>query len=103
VVLRRLCAQILRDEKQHVRFLAERLAILRGGRNALLLVLTHALDVLLFSAAVLACWCGHWRVLQVGGLGLAGYWREASSRFRAVRRQKDPRRASPADASAKRR
>src|SRR5262249_33117764 len=62
-VLRRLCVQILRDEKQHVRFQSERLAILRRGRSPLLLMLTHAFDALLFAGAVLVCWCGHGRVL----------------------------------------
>jgi hypothetical protein len=81
-VLRRLCAQILRDEKQHVRFQAERLAILRRARPAPLLALTRALDVFLFAGAALACWYGHRRVLRAGGLGIAGYWREARRRFR---------------------
>ncbi len=90
-VLRQLCAQILRDEKQHIRFQSERLAILRRGRPTLLLALTHALDVLLFVAALLVCWCGHRQVLRAGGLDLVRFWRAARSAFRAAAQQKDPR------------
>jgi hypothetical protein len=90
-ILRGLCAQILRDEKQHVRFQSERLAILRRDRPAELLVLTHALDVLLFVGAALVCWCGHHRVLQAGGFELGHFWCEAWRAFCAAARQKDPR------------
>jgi hypothetical protein len=92
VVLRRLCTQILRDERQHVRFQAERLAIMRRGRPAVLLELTQALEVLLFVGACLACWCGHRRALLAGGLGFADFWREAWRRYETARRQMDPRR-----------
>jgi hypothetical protein len=89
-VLRRLCAQILRDEKQHVRFHCERLALLRRRRWRLRLALSHAVDRLLFAAAALTCWCGHRRVLGAGGLGLAGYCRQCRRAFAAVVRQKNP-------------
>ena len=91
-VLRRLCAQILRDEKQHVRFHCERLAILRRRRWRLRLALSHAVDALLYVAAALTCWCGHRRVFGAGGLGLVGFWRECRRSFAAVVRQKNPRR-----------
>jgi hypothetical protein len=90
-VLRRLCVQVLRDEKQHVRFQCERLAILRRARPAPLLALTHLLDVLLLAGAGLVCWCGHRRVLRAGGLGFVRFWREARRQFRTACRQKDPR------------
>jgi hypothetical protein len=90
-VLRRLCAQILRDEKQHVRFQCERLAILRRDRHPDLQVLSHALDLLLFVGAGCCCWFGHRRVLRAGGVGLVRFWREAWARFRGTCRQKDPR------------
>jgi hypothetical protein len=93
-VLRRLCAQILRDERQHVRFQAERLAILRRDRRGPLLALTHGLDALLFGSAALVCWCGHHRALRAGGLDFGRYARAAWRQFRACRRQKDPRRYS---------
>jgi hypothetical protein len=91
-VLRLICAQILRDEKAHVRFQAERLAVLRRNRRGWRLAGRHALDVVLFVGAVLACWCGHRRALRAGGLGLVGFWRAAWHKLRAACRQKDPRR-----------
>jgi hypothetical protein len=100
-VLRRLCAQILRDEKVHVRFQAERLAIMRQGQRPLLLALMHCLDGTLFLGAVLVCWCGHRRVLRAGGLSLRGFWRAARRAYRAAARQKDPRYYAAARSAAK--
>jgi len=94
-VLRRLCVQILRDEKQHVRFQSERLALLRRSRPTPLLALTHALDVLLFVCALLVCWSGHRRVLRAGGLGFIRFWSAGWSAFRTLARQKDPRNYLP--------
>jgi len=91
-VLRRLCDQILRDEKSHVRFQAERLAILRRGRPGLLLRLTQAFDFFFFVGAGLACWWGHRRVLRAGGQEFVRFWRAAGERLRAAWGQKDPRR-----------
>jgi hypothetical protein len=90
-VLRRLCTQILRDEKQHIRFQSERLALLRRGRSAPLLALTHALDSPLFLGAVVACYGGHKGALRAGGLGFRGFAGEAWRVYRAAARQKDPR------------
>jgi hypothetical protein len=94
-VLRRLCAQILREEKQHIRFQAERLAMLRRGRPAFRLALSRALDVLLFAGAALACWSGHRRVLRAGGFSLLAFWRQGWRTFRTAARQMDPRRYPP--------
>jgi hypothetical protein len=88
--LRRLCAQILRDEHNHVRFHCERLALLRLGRGPWRLRLTHAVDGLLFCGAVLACWWGHRHALRAGGYGLARFCREARVRFPRACRLKRP-------------
>jgi hypothetical protein len=90
-LLRHLCVQILRDEKQHVRFQSERLAILRHSRSVPLLALTHAFDRLLFACALLVTWSGHHRVLRAGGLGFRRFWSVAWAAFRSIARQKDPR------------
>jgi hypothetical protein len=91
-VLRRLCSQILRDEKGHVRFQFERLARLRQDRRGWRLTLTHGLEVLLYVGAAFACWLGHRRVIRAGGLGFFAFWRTAFARLWAVWEQKDPRR-----------
>jgi hypothetical protein len=90
-VLRRLCVQILCDEKIHVRFQAERLALLRRRRWRLLLTLSHALDAALFVAAGLTVWHGHRRVLRAGGLGFWAFCRRARQAYRTIARLKDPR------------
>ena len=91
LVLRRLCDQILRDEKSHVRFQAERLAILRRQRSSLALFVTHCLEVLLFFGAGMACGLGHHRLLWASGFGFFRFWAEAWTKQRSARRQKDPR------------
>jgi hypothetical protein len=90
-VLRRLCEQILRDEKSHVRFQAERLAYLRRGRSCWRLLLTHVFDFLLFVGAGLSCWLGHRRVLRAGGHRFRGYWTLAGKKLRRAWTIKNPR------------
>jgi hypothetical protein len=88
--LRRLCDQILRDEKSHVRFQAERLAVLRRRRGWLGMKLRHGLDLLMFVGAGLACWFGHHRVLWAGGYGVWRYWSLGARCLRAAWKLKNP-------------
>jgi hypothetical protein len=90
-VVRRLCAQILRDEKRHVQFQAERLAFVRKRRLRPLLALSHVVDLLLFTAATLIVWLGHRSVLKAGGLGFWAYVRQARQIYRGLARLKNPR------------
>jgi hypothetical protein len=90
-LLHRLCAQILRDEKMHVRFQAERLARLRGRRWRPVLAFCSALDAVLFSGAAWAVWLGHRRVLRAGGQGFWAFWRQARQAYRGAARLKNPR------------
>jgi hypothetical protein len=90
-ILRRLCDQILRDEKSHVRFQAERLAMLRRQRSPFALFLSHCLDVLFFIGAGMACWLGHHRLLRASGFRFFRFWAEAWAKQHSARRQKDPR------------
>jgi len=85
-LLRRICTQILRDEAMHVRFHCERLAYRRRFRGRSLLILTRALDFVLFTGAWLICLWGHRSVLSAGGLTFRRYWNVASKyRSRAAR------------------
>jgi hypothetical protein len=93
-ILRQICAQILRDEKQHVRFQAERLALLRSRYWAPRLALSRALDLMLFMGAALGLWWGHRQVMRAGGISGWRFWRQAWAKFHAFARQKDPRRYS---------
>jgi len=83
-VLRRLCDQILRDEKSHVRFQTEQLAHLRLGRSRWRLALAHAFDAAMFTGAVLACWMGHRHVFRAGGYGFRGLWSLARTKWRSA-------------------
>ena len=63
-LLQRLCEQILADEIAHVRFQAERLAILRQGRAAWRLRTWHGWQRMLFWGACWVVWWGHARALR---------------------------------------
>jgi len=67
-LLRELCAQILRDETQHVRFQSQRLALLRREMAAPIAALRRAMHAALFVGATLLVARRHHRVL-VAGLG----------------------------------
>jgi rubrerythrin len=74
-ILRRLCDQILSDERRHVEFQAEQLAKLRAGRGWLGRKLTMGLQRFLFFGTVIVVWLLHRRVIRRGGLSPVGWWR----------------------------
>ena len=65
-LLRALCAQILRDETQHVRFQSQRLALLRSAVPRPIALIRRAAQAGLFAGAVLAVSFRHRRVLAAG-------------------------------------
>jgi len=73
ILLRRLCEQLLRDEAKHVRFHAERLAILRRGRSRWRTWLGSTGHRVLYVGATLAVWLKHRCALRAGGLGFAAF------------------------------
>lgn len=90
-MLRRICARILNDEEAHVRFQAERLAILRWNRTGAAMRITHLLHRLLFLGACLVVWRNHGKVIRRGGMGFAGYWRRCWEEFGAASEIMDPK------------
>jgi hypothetical protein len=76
-LLRRLCAQILRDERRHLRFHTERLAILRRDRNRWQWAAAAGLQRLLFAGTCLVVWWKHGRALRLGSFGMRRFWRQA--------------------------
>ncbi len=90
-LLRRLCAQILRDEKRHVRFHCDRLVQLRQGRSALARGWAQALDRTLFLAAVTTCWAWHHRVFRAGGYSFERFWTAVHTIYQSIVFDKDPR------------
>jgi hypothetical protein len=91
-VLRRLCDQIISDEVEHVRFQAERLAILRQGRAGWRVRLAHGLQRFLLGGTCLVVWWKHAPALKAGGFGFRRFWRESWRKLNAALAQADPRR-----------
>jgi hypothetical protein len=73
-VLRALCDRILLEEAAHVRFQAERLAMLRAGRSQRYVQCALAGQRILFAAAVLVVWQGHRATLVRGGFSFLRFW-----------------------------
>jgi hypothetical protein len=75
-LLRRLCAQLLRDEIQHLRFHAERLASMRRRRRPLAMALTRLGHRLFLAGTCLAVWPKHRNALRAGGYTFGRFRRD---------------------------
>jgi hypothetical protein len=82
VVLRRICAQLLRDERKHVEFHVERLQLMRRERGRWRGRLTAAAQRVLFTGTCLAVWKRHGAAMRMGGFGFRRFWRCAWAEFR---------------------
>ena len=91
-VLRAICRRVLADEAAHVRFQAERLAALRRKRGDVGLMLSLALQRLLFALALAVVWHNHRAVLRRGRLGARDFWKAGWRAFERAAEQMDPRR-----------
>jgi hypothetical protein len=83
-VLRAVCAQLLRDERMHVRFHVERFRFLRRGRSRVRTMLLDGLWQCFFVATCLAVWHKHGRALRLGGYGFRRFRAEALRGLRRV-------------------
>ncbi len=90
-MLGRICARILRDEDAHVRFQAERLAILRRARKPMAMGITNLLHRVLYVGACLVVWRNHSKAIRRGGMGFGVYWRRSWEEFRAAAEIMDPK------------
>jgi hypothetical protein len=75
--LRAMCAQILRDERMHVRFHLERFRFLRRGRSRLRSTIQDGLWRGFFAVTCLAVWVKHGPALRLGGYGFRRFRAEA--------------------------
>lgn len=89
-MLRAICERVRRDEEAHVRFQAERLAILRRDRSRSGMSLTRLLHRALFCGACLVVWNNHGRAIRRGGLRFRAYWRRCWEEFGEARRAMEP-------------
>ncbi len=90
-MLRGICARILRDEEAHVRFQAERLAMLRHSRPQTAVMLTHLLHRVLFLGACLVVWRNHGKAIRRGGMSFGSYWRRCWEDFGIALRMMNPK------------
>jgi hypothetical protein len=89
-LLRRLCEQLLCDEVQHLRFQAERLALLRQGRSRWRVRWAHACHRVLLAGTCLAVWCKHRRAFRAGGFSFRAFWRTTWRTMQTALRQMNP-------------
>ncbi|MGB3635538.1 MAG: ferritin-like domain-containing protein [Rubrobacteraceae bacterium] len=80
-MLRAICRRVLRDEEAHVRFQAERLAILRRDRTKPAMTLTRLLHRTLYLGAILVVWRNHGPAIRRGGFDFRDYWRRCWKQF----------------------
>ncbi len=80
-VLRRICAQLLRDERKHVDFHVERLSMMRKSRSRWKRALTDAGQRVLFAGTCLAVWKRHGAAIRLGGYGFRRFWHCAWAEF----------------------
>lgn len=89
-MLRRICTRILSDEEAHVRFHAERLAILRQDRTEIGKTLTRIFHRTLFLGACLVVWRNHGKAIRRGGVSFRDYWKHCWEEFGAASRTMEP-------------
>ena len=74
-VLQQLCKQILRDERHHVNFQAQRVALLRARRSRLSIRVRVALHRFLLAGTCFVVWRKHGRAMRAGGMSFGRFWR----------------------------
>ncbi|MEZ5666353.1 MAG: ferritin-like domain-containing protein [Alphaproteobacteria bacterium] len=92
LVLRSICAEILRDERTHIVFQAATLGRVRQGRGDLSVHGRIAVQRGFLLAAILLVWIDHWRVFRAGHFGWRRYWHACWGAFGSVRPLMAPRR-----------
>ena len=85
-VLRRICAELLRDERKHVEFHIERLGMMRRLRPRWRRRLVNLGERVLFAGTCLAVWKRHGAALRLGGYGFRRFWRTSWAEFRKMTR-----------------
>ena len=90
-VLRRLCEQILRDERHHVIFQSQRVALLRARRSRLSVLIRVALHRFLLAGTCVVVWRKHGRAMRAGGLAFNTFWSATWREMNAAIADMDPR------------
>ncbi len=82
VILRRLCDQILSDERAHVDFQCGQLRRLRVTRSTPAAAVTYALQQGLYAGTLLVVWWSHRRVIRRGGMTFVDWVVACQRQFR---------------------
>ena len=90
-VLRQLCEQILRDERHHVIFQSQRVALLRASRSSLSVAVRVALHRFLLAGTCVVVWRKHGRAMRAGGMRFVRFWRATWREMNAAIADMDPR------------
>lgn len=72
--LRQICQIVLRDEQSHVRFQAERLAVLRTSHFRVRRFLARCFEYSLFLPTITVVWLTHRPVFRAAGMSWSRYW-----------------------------
>jgi hypothetical protein len=102
--LQQLCQQILRDERHHVIFQAQRIALLRARRSRVSIVARVMLHRLLLAGTCVVVWRKHGPAMRAGGMRFARFWQLTWREMNHALADMDPRNypaLAPARASAK--
>jgi hypothetical protein len=74
-ILQILCRKMLQEERAHVQFQSERLAILRYRKTTVSLMIRDILHRVLMTGTILVVWRNHGEVLRQGGYTFRRFWR----------------------------
>jgi hypothetical protein len=88
--LQHLCTQILRDERHHVIFQAQRLALLRAGRSRWSVFVRVLLHGVLLAGTCVVVWRRHGRAMRGGGMRFSTFWRATWREMRHAIADMDP-------------
>lgn len=80
--LRQICRIVLRDEQAHVRFQAERLALLRTSHSRVRRFLARCFEYSLFLPTITVVWYTHRPVFRAAGMSWGCYWSKLWRCFR---------------------
>ena len=92
LVLRSICAEILRDERTHVVFQAGTLGRVRLWRSPRAVRFRIRVQRMFLLAAMVFVWFDHWRVFRAGRFGWRRYWHACWGAFASVEPLLSPRR-----------
>jgi hypothetical protein len=89
-LLQGLAEQILHDETEHIRFQAERLALMQAGKTRWRIFLSLGLERLIMSATSLLVWWEHRHLLRAAGFGLGRFRQHCRLEINDALRRMDP-------------